>query len=94
MTLLDIKTSRTASPSSGENDGHGEKDVFSIKVQYKPAYGRCVVENIPPEEFAYSKQARSISQADYCRWKREVFLAAMKKDLAVLKALMAKQRVT
>lgn len=48
---------------------------FSLKVQHTPAMGRVVIENIPPEEFAFSRRARSARTADYQRWKREVFLA-------------------
>lgn len=49
-------------------------EFFTLKVQKTPKMGRCVVENIPPEEFAFSRRARSMKHSDYHRWKRETFL--------------------
>ena len=49
--------------------------TFGIKVQHTPKMGRVVIENIPPEEFAFSRRARSSKRSDYHRWKREVFMS-------------------
>lgn len=48
--------------------------TFSIKVQHRPTMGRAKVEIIPSEEFAFSRRARSLEEADYHRWQHEVFL--------------------
>lgn len=52
-----------------------DEQTYALKVQHTPKMGRCVVENIPPEEYAFSRRARSSRAADYQRWKREMFLA-------------------
>lgn len=55
--------------------GQPPMPTFSLRVRHTPAMGRVVIENVPPEEFAFSRRARSARSADYQRWKREVFLA-------------------
>lgn len=52
-----------------------DQQTYMIEVRHKPRMGRVVIENVPPEEVAWSKRARSAATADYIRRKREVFVA-------------------
>ncbi len=68
---------------------HRETDlgpVFDLQVIHTPKMGRVVVEAIPPEEFAISKRAKSIANADYHRWKHEVFVADLMREFPKKKA--------
>ena len=58
-----------------KDEGDGPEPTVSIKVQRTPRVGRVCVEPVPPEEFRISRRARSIKQADYVGWKRQVYLA-------------------
>lgn len=57
--------------SSVTDDGQS----YMIEVQHKPRMGRVVIENVPPEEVAFSRRAKAKSSADYLRRKREVYVS-------------------
>lgn len=54
--------------------------TFTIQVQHTPRMGRAKIEVVPPEEFRFSRRARSIAEADYHGWKHETFLADLKRQ--------------
>jgi hypothetical protein len=49
--------------------------TYTIEIRHTPRMGRVSVENVPPEEIAWSRNARSAAEADYIRRKREVYVA-------------------
>lgn len=49
--------------------------TYTIEVRHTPRMGRVAIENVPPEEIAWSRNARSAEEADYIRRKREVYVA-------------------
>jgi hypothetical protein len=68
--------------------GPGSLPTFRLRVQRRPKCGRVKIENVPPEEIALSRRARSFpsrkrnhgSSASYIRRKQEVFLADLRKQ--------------
>jgi len=57
--------------SQASEDGQ----TYTIEVRHKPKMGRVVIENVPPEEVAFSRRARSAKDSDYLRRKREVYVS-------------------
>ncbi len=43
---------------------------YSVKVRTKLENGQCVLENVPPEEFLYSRHAKSLEDADFVGHRR------------------------
>ena len=43
---------------------------YSLKVRTKLENGQCVLENVPPEEFLYSRHAKSLEDADFVGHRR------------------------
>lgn len=64
-----------AQPKQDEQPDEPVEPTWTLKVQYVPKCGRARAQVIPPEEFRISRRARSIFEADYHCWKREVFIA-------------------
>ena len=62
------------SQSSDEMD-----QVFELEVRHTPRNGKPIIEQVPPEEFAFSRLAKSVPDADYHRRKQEKFVADLKK---------------
>jgi hypothetical protein len=62
----------------GDDEGVDEYGVmapplpptYSVKIRKRCEYGKCVIENVPPEEFLYSRQARSLEEADFVGHRR------------------------
>lgn len=50
-------------------------EVFELEVRHTPKMGRVVVEQMPPEEYAVSRRAKSPKDADYQRRKTEEFVS-------------------
>ena len=44
--------------------------TYSVKVRSKLENGQCVLENVPPEEFLYSRHAKSLEDADFVGHRR------------------------
>lgn len=53
--------------------------MWDLEVRHTPPNGRPIIEQVPPEEFAYSKRTKSIAEADYHRRKTEEFVADLKR---------------
>ena len=60
------------------DDGYGDSEAdeeygniapalpptYSVKIRRKLENGQCVLENVPPKEFLYSRHAKSLEEAD------------------------------
>ena len=44
--------------------------TYSVKIRRKLENGQCVLENVPPEEFLYSRHAKSLEEADFVGHRR------------------------
>ena len=44
--------------------------TYSVKIRKKLENGQCVLENVPPEEFLYSRHAKSLEDADFVGHRR------------------------
>jgi len=44
--------------------------TYSVKIRTKLENGQCVLENVPPEEFLYSRHAKSLEDADFVGHRR------------------------
>ncbi len=51
-----------------------EDGTFSCECQHTPRVGRVEIEIVPPEEYAFSRRAKSGETCDYKRRKREYYL--------------------
>ena len=61
------------------DDGYGDSEAdeeygdmapalpptYSVKIRCKLENGQCVLENVPPEEFLYSRHAKSLEETDF-----------------------------
>lgn len=71
-----------------EAEVNEETGLISIKAQHVPKVGRVVIEVVPPEEFAFSRRAKSGRECDYKRRKREVFLGDLIEQMPEKKAAL------
>jgi len=53
------------------------EQLWELEVRHTPTNGRMVVEQIPPEEMAYSSRASSVDKSDYLRRKSEEFVSEL-----------------
>ena len=44
--------------------------TYSVKIREKLENGECILENVPPEEFLYSRHAKSLEDADFVGHRR------------------------
>ena len=44
--------------------------TYSVKIRKKLENGQCVLENVPPEEYLYSRHAKSLEDADFVGHRR------------------------
>jgi len=70
----------------GEDEGVDEYGVmpppplpptYSVKIRRRSEHGKCVIENVPPEEFLYSRQARSLEEADFVGHRRMMTISQL-----------------
>ena len=51
--------------------------TYSVKVRKKLENGQCVLENVPPEEFLYSRHAKSLEDADFVGHRRMMSISEL-----------------
>ena len=56
-------------------DSDEYEQVWELEVRHTPSVGKIIVEQVPPEEVAFSKHSMSIAGTDYHRRKSEEFVA-------------------
>lgn len=54
--------------------------TYTLELRHTPRVGRCCIENVAPEEVAFSRHAKAPATADYIRRKREVWVAEIIKQ--------------
>ena len=51
--------------------------TYSVKIRRKLENGQCILENVPPEEFLYSRHAKSLEDADFVGHRRMMTISEL-----------------
>lgn len=82
---VEILEQETVYAAYGDDEGVDEYGVmapplpptYSVKIRRRSERGKCVIENVPPEEFLYSRQARSLEEADFVGHRRMMTISQL-----------------